>query len=480
MAKGDSSTRAPSKGTLLVVDDERTLRFSIGEWARDEGYSPLEAASGREALELARERGVDAVVLDLKLADEDGLRVLRELKELDPALPVVMLTGHGTVEQAVRAIQLGAYDFMLKPPDLAHLGLVLDRALEHARLRLEVSRLRQSGAGRVDIVGGSDSLKLAMSRLERAAKASASTVLIHGETGSGKELMARYLHEKSARASGPFVELNCSAIPEQLLESELYGHERGAFTDAKRFKKGLFELADRGTLFLDEIGEMAPQLQAKLLRVLETRTFRRVGGGADITVDVRVVAATHRDLAKLVGEGRFREDLYFRLNVVPVQVPPLRERIADIPPLAEHFVARFCRELGRPPARLHPAALERLQSYRWPGNVRELRNVIERVLLLEADDEIRPEHLPPEMSGQALGSGPLAGGHLGTTSIDPFPAGAVRPLAELEKMAIEHALRVCEGNKTRAASMLGIARQTLRTKLKEYAIADDAEDTETA
>jgi DNA-binding NtrC family response regulator len=480
MAKGDSSTRAPSKGTLLVVDDERTLRFSIGEWARDEGYSPLEAASGREALELARERGVDAVVLDLKLADEDGLRVLRELKELDPALPVVMLTGHGTVEQAVRAIQLGAYDFMLKPPDLAHLGLVLDRALEHARLRLEVSRLRQSGAGRVEIVGGSDGLKLAMSRLERAAKASASTVLLHGETGSGKELMARYLHEKSARASGPFVELNCSAIPEQLLESELYGHERGAFTDAKRFKKGLFELADRGTLFLDEIGEMAPQLQAKLLRVLETRTFRRVGGGADITVDVRVVAATHRDLAKLVGEGRFREDLYFRLNVVPVQVPPLRERIADIPPLAEHFVARFCRELGRPPARLHPAALERLQSYRWPGNVRELRNVIERVLLLEADDEIRPEHLPPEMSGQALGSGPLAGGHLGTTSIDPFPAGAVRPLAELEKMAIEHALRVCEGNKTRAASMLGIARQTLRTKLKEYAIADDAEDTETA
>ena len=479
MAKGDSSTRAPSKGTLLVVDDERTLRFSIGEWARDEGYSPLEAASGREALELARERGVDAVVLDLKLADEDGLRVLRELKELDPALPVVMLTGHGTVEQAVRAIQLGAYDFMLKPPDLAHLGLVLDRALEHARLRLEVSRLRQSGAGRVEIVGGSDGLKLAMSRLERAAKASASTVLLHGETGSGKELMARYLHEKSARASGPFVELNCSAIPEQLLESELYGHERGAFTDAKRFKKGLFELADRGTLFLDEIGEMAPQLQAKLLRVLETRTFRRVGGGADITVDVRVVAATHRDLAKLVGEGRFREDLYFRLNVVPVQVPPLRERIADIPPLAEHFVARFCRELGRPPARLHPAALERLQSYRWPGNVRELRNVIERVLLLEADDEIRPEHLPPEMSGQALGSGPLAGGHLGTTSIDPFPAGAVRPLAELEKMAIEHALRVCEGNKTRAASMLGIARQTLRTKLKEYAIADDAEDTET-
>jgi len=476
MAKGDSSTRAPSKGTLLVVDDERTLRFSIGEWARDEGYSPLEAASGREALELSRERGIDAVVLDLKLADEDGLRVLRELRDNDPSLPVVMLTGHGTVEQAVRAIQLGAYDFMLKPPDLAHLGLVLERALEHARLRQEVSRLRQSGAGRVEIVGGSDGLKLAMSRLERAAKASASTVLLHGETGSGKELMARYLHEKSARAAGPFVELNCSAIPEQLLESELYGHERGAFTDAKRFKKGLFELADHGTLFLDEIGEMAPQLQAKLLRVLETRTFRRVGGGADITVDVRVVAATHRDLTKLVAEGRFREDLYFRLNVVPVLVPPLRDRVADIPVLVEHFVARFCRELGRPTARLHPVAMERLQAYRWPGNVRELRNVIERVLLLEADDEVRPEHLPPEMSGRAPGAGAVGSG---TAAIDPFPAGAVRPLAELEKMAIEHALRVCEGNKTRAASMLGIARQTLRTKLKEYAIADDAEDAET-
>ncbi len=468
MAKGDSSTRAASKGTLLVVDDERSLRFSIGEWARDEGYAPVEAANGREALESARERGVDAVVLDLKLGDEDGLRVLRELRELDPALPVVMLTGHGTVEQAVRAIQLGAYDFMLKPPDLDHLGVVLDRALEHARLRQEVSRLRESASGKLEIIGASDALQGALSRLERAARASASTVLIHGETGAGKELLARYLHDKSARAGGPFVELNCSAIPEQLLESELYGHERGAFTDAKRFRKGLFEVADRGTLFLDEIGEMAPQLQAKLLRVLETRTFRRVGGAADITVDVRVVAATHRDLTRLVAEGRFREDLYFRLNVVPVAVPPLRERTGDIGPLAEHFVARFCRELGRAPARIHPGALERLRAYRWPGNVRELRNVIERVVLLEAEDEIRAEHLPPELSVSPAAAGDAAG--------EPFPSGAVRPLAEIEKLAIEHALRVCDGNKTRAATLLGIARQTLRTKLKEYAIADDGED----
>jgi DNA-binding NtrC family response regulator len=468
MAKGDSSTRVQSAQTLLIVDDERSLRFSIGEWARDAGYAPLEASTSREALDAVREHGVDAVLLDLKLGEEDGLKVLRSLREADPLLPIVMLTGHGTVEHAVRAIKMGAYDFMLKPPDLDHLGVVLERALEHARLKREVDHLRASAPSAQPIVGASDSLSRAMQRLERAAKSGTSTVLIHGETGSGKELMARFLHSRSARSGGPFIELNCSAIPETLLESELYGHERGAFTDAKRPRKGLFELADGGTLLLDEIGEMAPQLQAKLLRVLETRTFRRVGGSADITVDVRVVAATHRDLAKLVTEGRFREDLYFRLNVVPVEVPPLRERTADIAVLAEHFVQRFCRELGRPAVKLDPAALATLKSYGWPGNVRELKNVIERVVLLEADDEILPEHLPAEMT--------RAPGGASAPSRDAFPAGQVRPFTEIEKMAIEHALGVCDGNKTRAATLLGISRQTLRTKLKEYALGDDAEE----
>lgn len=468
MAKGDSPTRVQSAQTLLIVDDERSLRFSIGEWARDAGYTPLEAANSREALERVREHGVDAVLLDLKLGDEDGLKVLKQLREADPLLPVVMLTGHGSVEHAVRAIKIGAYDFMLKPPDLDHLGVVLERALEHARLRREVDHLRATAPSAQPIVGESESLQRAMQRLERAAKSGTSTVLIRGETGSGKELMARFLHSKSARAGGPFIELNCSAIPETLLESELYGHERGAFTDAKRFRKGLFELADGGTLLLDEIGEMAPQLQAKLLRVLETRTFRRVGGHADITVDVRVVAATHRDLAKMVAEGRFREDLYFRLNVVPVEIPPLRERTADVAVLAAHFVTRFCRELGRPAARLHPAALATMKAYAWPGNVRELKNVIERVVLLEADDEILAEHLPSEMTRAAGGAA--------EPSAEPFPAGQVRPFTEIEKMAIEHALRVCDGNKTRAATLLGISRQTLRTKLKEYALGDDAEE----
>jgi len=469
MAKGDSPTRAQNAETLLIVDDERSLRFSIGEWARDMGFTPLEVAGGREALEAVRESGADAVLLDLRLGDEDGLKVLKAIREIDPLVPVIMLTGHGTVEHAVRAIKMGAYDFMLKPPDLDHLGVVLERALEHARLKREVDHLRASSPSAQPIVGGSEALTRVLARLERAARSGTSTVLLRGETGSGKELMARYLHTRSARGAGPFIELNCSAIPEQLLESELYGHERGAFTDAKRFKKGLFELADGGTLLLDEIGEMAPQLQAKLLRVLETRTFRRVGGHADITVDVRVVAATHRDLSRMVAEGRFREDLYFRLNVVPVEIPALRERTDDIPVLAEHFVQRFCRELGRPAARLTAGALAQLKAYAWPGNVRELRNVIERVVLLEADEEIRPEHLPAEITRGADAAGSAA-------ATDPFPAGVVRPFSEIEKLAIEHALRVCEGNKTRAATLLGISRQTLRTKLKEYALGDDGEE----
>jgi two-component system, NtrC family, response regulator AtoC len=468
MAKG-GTTRTQGALTLLIVDDERSLRFSIGEWARDMGYTPLEAAGGREALEAVREHGADAVLLDLRLGDEDGLKLLRQIRESDPDVPVVMLTGHGTVEHAVRAIKMGAYDFMLKPPDLDHLGVVLERAIEHGRLRREVDHLRANAPSAQPILGSSEALQRALSRLERAARGGTATVLLRGETGSGKELTARFLHEKSPRAAGPFIELNCSAIPEQLLESELYGHERGAFTDAKRFRKGLFELADGGTLFLDEIGEMAPQLQAKLLRVLETRTFRRVGGHADITVDVRVVAATHRDLTRMVAEGQFREDLYFRLNVVPVEIPALRERVGDVAILAEHFVQRFCRELGRPAARIAPAALALMQAYAWPGNVRELKNVIERVVLLEAEDEILPEHLPTEIT---RGGSPAV--RAGTS--DPFPAGVVRPIADIEKLAIVHALGVCDGNKTRAATQLGISRQTLRTKLKEYALGDDAEE----
>ena len=468
MARGESPTRADTAHTLLIVDDERSLRFSLSEWARDSGYQPLEAAGGREALELAHEQPLGAILLDLKLGAEDGLEVLRRLRQDDPTVPVIMLTGHGSIKHAVEATRLGAFDFMVKPPDLDHLGVVLSRAIEHGRLRREVDDHRREKLQ--PLIGDSAGLKRALQRLEKAGRSSTATVLIRGETGSGKGLLARYLHAHSARAEGPFVELNCSAIPEQLLESELYGHEKGAFTDAKRFKKGLFELSDGGTLFLDEIGEMTGGLQAKLLHVLETRTFRRVGGSADITVDVRVIAATHRDLARAVAEGRFREDLYFRLNVVPIEVPPLRERAGDIELLGQHFIDHFCRDLGRPPVRLHPEALRTMVAYAWPGNVRELKNVIERVVLLEAEDEIRPEHLPAELTRGPAGPAAVA------PASRPFPPGVVRPLVEIERLAIEHALGVCEGNTTRAAQLLGISRQTLRTKLKEFALGDDTED----
>jgi two-component system, NtrC family, response regulator AtoC len=345
--------------------------------------------------------------------------------------------------------------------------VVVRRAMEHARLRREVDHLREANRPEEPLIGESPGLRRVLQQLDKAGRSETTTVLLLGETGSGKELMARYLHAHGPRAAAPFIDVNCSNFPENLLESQLFGHEKGAFTDAKHSKKGLLDLADGGTLFLDEIGEMVPQLQSKLLRVLETRTFRRVGGQADVTVDVRVVAATHRDLKRLVAEGRFREDLYYRLNVVPVTMPPLRERVEDIPVIAEAFIELFARKHHRPPARLHPEAQRALMAYAWPGNVRELRNVIERVLLLEADDEILPAHLPAEILGRAAAAPAGA-------AFDAFPKGVVRPLAELERIAIEHALGVCGDNKTQAAKLLGISRQTLRTKLKEYRMPDDS------
>ena len=470
MARGDTPTQTPTARTVLVVDDQPAIRLGLTQLLQDSGLNALAAANGDEALEALREHPVDAVVLDLKLGAEDGLEVLVRLLREEPGLPVIMLTAHGGVEAAVEAVRKGAYNFLQKVPGYeAQLEVELTRALEQARLRQEVDRFRAGEPGAQALIGESPRLKRALERLEKAGRSTTATVLIRGETGSGKGLLARYLHARSARGGGPFIELNCSAIPEQLLESELYGHEKGAFTDAKRFKKGLFELSDGGTLFLDEIGEMTAGLQAKLLHVLETRTFRRVGGSSDVTVDVRVIAATHRDLKRAVEEGRFREDLYFRLNVVPIEVPALRERVEDIPLLAEHFIAQFCRELGRPAVRVRPDALKAMLDYAWPGNVRELRNVIERVVLLEAEDEIRAEHLPVELTGGRPGAAQGRGA-------TPFPPGVVRPLAEIEQMAIVHALQVCDGNKTRAAQMLGISRQTLRTKLKEFAIEDEAED----
>jgi DNA-binding NtrC family response regulator len=467
MARGASPTQTQSVPTLLVVDDEQTLRFTIAEWARITGFHPVTVATGAEALAALADRGADAVLLDLKLGDEDGLEVFKRLRAEDPHLPIVMLTGHGTIEHAVHATRMGVFDFVIKPPNLTHLEVVLRRALDHARLQREVEHLR--GASRpTTMIGESAAFKRTLDRLHKAAKRSNTPILILGETGTGKELMARYVHEESPLAAGPFIAINCSAISELLLESELFGHEKGAFTDARHAKKGLFEVADTGTLFLDEIGEMSFKLQAKLLRVLEDGTFRRVGGNTDITVSVRVVAATHRDLKRSIADGAFREDLYYRLNGVSVVMPALRERPDDIPFLADHFLAHFAHRSGRVPPRLMPDAIAALQGYPWPGNVRELRNAMDSVLVFEEGDEIRAEHLPADVVARA-GVTPAV------SDRQPFPAGVVRPLHEIERMAIDHALRECAGNKTRAAEKLQISRQTLRTKLKDYGLMDDSE-----
>ncbi len=490
----DEKTLASTTGTILVVEDEQSQRETLCAFLGEE-YTMLEAGNGAEALAHVSENSVDLVFLDLRLGREDGLEILKKLRAEAPGLPVIMLTAHGTPEHAFTAYRHGAVHFMSKPYKLDELKERVRYEFEAAALRREKENLegvRAEFAGQ-PLLGSSAELKRVLEQITKIARLSTSTVLIRGETGAGKELVAQQVHVQSPRGSGPFVELNCSAVPENLLESELFGFERGAFTDAKRTKKGVFEMAAAGTLFLDEIGEMSLGLQAKLLKVLESKTFRRLGGTADITVDTRVVAATNRDLKKEVELGRFREDLYFRLQVIPIEVPPLRARASDIPMLLRHFIERFSREVGRMPARLHPEAERLLVGYAWPGNVRELRNVIERIVLLESDEEIRPEHLPSEVSRPAAGSAGIAsapastgapsasaaggGGSAAAVAVGAvwFSPGVIMPLVEVEMRAIQHALGCERGNKTRAAQALGISRQTLRTKLKEHALEEAAE-----
>jgi DNA-binding NtrC family response regulator len=381
-------------------------------------------------------------------------------------MQVVMMTAFGKFENAVEATKAGCFDYIGKPFELDHMKLVIKNALAQTRLAEEVTRLRAAErrrAGSTLIVGGSSKLAKIFETIRKVATAGNSTVLLQGETGVGKELLAREIHDLGPLHDGPFVELNCSAIPETLLESELFGYEKGAFTDAKRMKKGLMELANGGTLFLDEIGEMSLATQSKLLRALEQKRFRRVQGVSDIVVETRIVAATNKDLKSLVQQEKFREDLFFRLDVIRIMVPPLRERPEDIPPLIDHFVGHWNRELGRSVKGPNDRALELLLAYRWPGNVRELRNVIERAILLESDDWILPEHLPLEIVG-------AVGGQSAVLESKIKGEHGIVTIAMAERMAIEKALEQAEGNKTKAAEWLGISRQTLRTKLKEYRI----------
>jgi len=452
---------------ILLVDDDDTLRQTLAEvLARH--YQVDQAAGTAAALELARRANYALALLDLRLPDGDGLELLARLQEIDDQLLAVVMTAYPEVRTAVSALKAGAYDYLNKPFDLDDLRGLVRRALETRNLRDEVARLRAAiptPASLDEMIGASPAFTAMLDMTRRIAAAARTPVLIRGESGTGKERVAQAIHALSPRAAGPWVTLNCSAIAEGLLESEMFGHEKGAFTDAVASKRGLLELADGGTLFLDEVGDLSPALQPKLLRVIETQAFRRVGGQRERAVDVRFVAATNRDLNELIRQGRFREDLYYRLNVAGIDVPPLRERREDIPPLARHFLDRAAAAMGLRHRGLIPATEARLAAYAWPGNVRELRNVLERALILSGGDSIHPGHLPRELCAEA----PCAERDTGDFAYS---------LADMEARHIRRVLEHCKGNKTKAAGLLGITRLTLRNKVKQYGLVrflDDAD-----
>ena len=436
-----------------------------------QGHAVIEAKDQPEAIKHLQQAQPAIVLSDLRLPEGDGFGVLRASKEFDPDVPVIVMTAYGSIEDAVAAMKEGAMDFLAKPVDPDHLLLLVARGLEQRRIVTENLLLKEELAvrrGAPLLVGEDASLRKVFVGLQRAATTD-TTVLIEGESGTGKELFARSLHALSGRADSPFVAINCAAIPETLLETELFGYEKGAFTGAVARKPGKFEIAHRGTLFLDEIGDLPLTLQAKILRALEEKRFERVGGTASVQVDVRLVAATNRGLKAAVAARRFREDLYFRLSVFPITIPPLRERPGDVPLLARYFVDRFCRDLKKKPLVLSPEAVEHLQAYRWPGNVRELQNCIERAVILADGDSILPRHLNLsflEPAGPEPPPGPWEQIDL-TGTLNEVTR---RVVAEAEKRKIEMTLREADGNKGRAAELLGVTYKILLAKLKEHRI----------
>ncbi len=446
MARDDG----PGKATVLVIDDEAHLRGLLARLLEDEGHMVYEAGSGEEALALLEKRAVHLVVTDLRMPGMDGMEVVRHVKRTAPETQVVVLTAFGTVDSAVEAMKLGAVDYLTKPlSDLDEFRLVVAKALE-GRYLADAAAAASRGS---TIPVARDPAMLRVLELAKAVAPQDTTVLITGESGTGKEVVARVIHEGSPRRRRPMVAVNCAALTETLLDSELFGHERGAFTGATERRRGRFELADGSTLFLDEVGEMSPGLQAKLLRVIQEREFTRVGGTKVIGVDVRVIAATNRDLLEEVKAGRFRNDLYYRLNVFPIHIPPLRERPRDIIPLAESFLERAVQRTGKPIRGISPEASEALLAYPWPGNVRELMNVIERAVILEQATSLSRANL-------------LLGEANGAEEVDELPLN----IRDLEKMAVTRALERTGGNRKEAAKLLGIGLRTLQYRIKEYGL----------
>jgi DNA-binding NtrC family response regulator len=447
----------PLHGRILVVDDEVNARTALAELLRDEGYEVETAADAFKALGKLDSFSPDVVLTDLKMPGMDGVELVKKIHAEEDSPSVVVMTAFGAVQSAVDAMRAGAAEYLTKPLNFDELLVVLGRVLDHQRLRVEARRMRQRLSERVarqNIVGSSPPMQRVFEIIEQVAPSKA-TVLLTGESGTGKELVAAAIHERSSRARGPFVKLHCAALAESLLESELFGHERGAFTGAVARRDGRFSLADGGTLFLDEIGEISPSVQVKLLRFLQEHEFERVGGDQTIRVDVRVIAATNRNLAEEVARGRFREDLYYRLNVVNVELPPLRDRRADIPSLARFFLERFATENSKALEGFSPETVDLLLSHDWPGNVRELENAIERAVVMAPGPQIDPRHLPPAVRPSVKAA----------SSLPPVPGST---LAELEKYAILETLASVGGSTSKAADILGISVRTIQYRLHQY------------
>lgn len=445
--------------SILVVDDDKAHRTMLRSLLSGWGYTVIEADDGQTAIDFVRERPFDLILMDIRMIKVSGLEALTTIKDYNPAIPIIIMTAYSSVETAVEAIKKGAYDYLTKPLDFDELRINLKRAINHRQLEKENRQLKATLDNHFDrskLIGSSPAMTSLLETVSQVAPSEAS-VLIYGESGTGKELIASAIHTNSSRRHGPFISLNCAAITETLFESELFGHEKGAFTGAHRKKEGRFEQADGGTLFLDEVSEMPLTMQVKLLRVLQERIVTRVGGNQEIKIDVRIVSATNRTLKKEIAEGRFREDLYYRLNVVSLEVPPLRERRDDIPLLTDHFLRKFGEQNHKEIKGVTPQAMDRLLKYDWPGNVRELMNGLERATVLARSEYIDTKDLPLSVQGEANQEEGIV-----TQALEN------QPLEEIEKAAVLQTLEACGGNKSETARRLGVTRKTLHKKLKKY------------
>jgi DNA-binding NtrC family response regulator len=474
---------------ILIVDDEKLVRWALNQKCAEFGYQCIEAENGQAGLQALQTESVDAVLLDVHLPDMSGIQVLEKLKQAGETRSIIMMTADPQLDDVKAALRLGAYDFVSKPINFDELNITLQNALEAGSLRTEVESLRDEvrrRAGYHDVIGVSRKITELMKFVYKVASSAATTILIQGESGTGKDLVAKAIHYRSSRSERPFVAINCSAIPETLMEAELFGHEKGAFTDAKAMKKGLFEIADGGTLFLDEIGELSPLLQAKLLRVLEDQVIRRIGGVRDIQVEVRVIAASNRDLEREVREGRFRQDLYYRLAIISIFLPALRERKEDITPLVEFFLNHYNRKFRKSVQGISEETRRLLQNYDWPGNVRELKNALERAMILEDGNQLRPDDLPFSVaSGRS--NAIVEDSQINSPTETPVVPGKRRlpplfipeggtSLEDVEHALVELALQQSHGNQIKAAKLLNISRDALRYKMKKFGLSHSEEE----